>query len=238
MGHKTNKIVQENQRGRMLWEVGGRFQMEGTYVYLWLIHVDVWQKLIQYCKEIILQLKNIQKTFALPTCLLFPLFLPLSFPLPLSFALSLPLRHCCSPRKLCGPPEVKAVTPPWLPSGAPPLPSRSQSPAGQCTVESLLRPASVGTCFLTGRMTRAWRHLLKALHLKTLSHWTPKTCSSLRGEWKPGGCGSVEEVSERGRAEFWSLLPGILEFQTYHLRPVGLTSPCQTQCPLLMSNIL
>ena len=27
-------------------------------VYLWLIHVDVWQKLTQYCKAIILQLKN------------------------------------------------------------------------------------------------------------------------------------------------------------------------------------
>ena len=30
---------------------------EGIYVYLWLIHVDVWQKLTQYCKEINLQLK-------------------------------------------------------------------------------------------------------------------------------------------------------------------------------------
>ena len=31
--------------------------MEETYVYLWLIHVDVWQKRTQYCKAIILQLK-------------------------------------------------------------------------------------------------------------------------------------------------------------------------------------
>ena len=31
---------------------------EGTYVYLWLIHVDVWQKPTQFCKAIILQLKN------------------------------------------------------------------------------------------------------------------------------------------------------------------------------------
>ena len=31
--------------------------MEETYVYLWLIHVDVWQKPTQYCKAIILQLK-------------------------------------------------------------------------------------------------------------------------------------------------------------------------------------
>ena len=25
-------------------EVGGRFKREGTYVYPWVIHVDVWQK--------------------------------------------------------------------------------------------------------------------------------------------------------------------------------------------------
>ena len=38
-------------------EVGERFKGEGTYVYLWLIYADVWQKPIQYCKAIILQLK-------------------------------------------------------------------------------------------------------------------------------------------------------------------------------------
>ena len=38
-------------------EVGGRSKREGTYVYLWLIHVDVCQKPTQYCKAIILQLK-------------------------------------------------------------------------------------------------------------------------------------------------------------------------------------
>ena len=32
------------QRGGMGREEGGRFEREGTYVYLWLIHVDVWQK--------------------------------------------------------------------------------------------------------------------------------------------------------------------------------------------------
>ena len=34
-----------------LWdgkEVGGRFKKEGTYVYQWLIHVDIWQKPAQY----------------------------------------------------------------------------------------------------------------------------------------------------------------------------------------------
>ena len=41
-------------------EVGGRFKREGTYVHLWLIHVDVWQKSNQYCKAIIFQLKIIK----------------------------------------------------------------------------------------------------------------------------------------------------------------------------------
>ena len=41
----------------MGWEVGGSLTREGTYVYLWLIHVDVWQKPTQYYKPIILQLK-------------------------------------------------------------------------------------------------------------------------------------------------------------------------------------
>jgi len=34
-------------------EVEGRFKREGIYVYLWLIHVDVWQKSTQYCKAVI-----------------------------------------------------------------------------------------------------------------------------------------------------------------------------------------
>ena len=29
----------------------------GTYIHPWLIHVNVWQKPIQYCKVISLQLK-------------------------------------------------------------------------------------------------------------------------------------------------------------------------------------
>ena len=39
-------------------EMGGRFKREDTYVYLWLIHVDLWQKPTQFCKAIILQLRN------------------------------------------------------------------------------------------------------------------------------------------------------------------------------------
>ena len=37
-------------------EVGRRFKREGTCVYLWLIHADVWQKPTQL-KAIIIQLK-------------------------------------------------------------------------------------------------------------------------------------------------------------------------------------
>ena len=42
---------------------GGReVQGGGSSVYLWLIHVDVWQKPIQHCKAIIVQLKiNLEK---------------------------------------------------------------------------------------------------------------------------------------------------------------------------------
>ena len=42
----------------MGWEMGGSFKREGTYVCLWLTHVNVWQKQTEYCKAIILQLKT------------------------------------------------------------------------------------------------------------------------------------------------------------------------------------
>ena len=38
-------------------KMGERFKKEGTYVYLWLIHADVWQKPTQNCRTVILQLK-------------------------------------------------------------------------------------------------------------------------------------------------------------------------------------
>ena len=37
--------------------IGVRDGKVGTYVHLWLMHVDVWQKPTQYCKAVILQLK-------------------------------------------------------------------------------------------------------------------------------------------------------------------------------------
>ena len=33
-------------------------ERERTYVYLWLIHVDVWQRPKQYCRALVLQLKK------------------------------------------------------------------------------------------------------------------------------------------------------------------------------------
>ena len=42
--------------------IGGRLKREGIYVSIQLIHVVVQQKLTQYCKAIILQLKiNLKK---------------------------------------------------------------------------------------------------------------------------------------------------------------------------------
>ena len=41
----------------MGWEVGGGSRGDETRVYLWLIHVHVWQKTTQRCKANILQLK-------------------------------------------------------------------------------------------------------------------------------------------------------------------------------------
>ena len=43
--------------------MGGKFKRERTYVYLWLIHVAVWQKPKQYCKAITLQVKMISKIY-------------------------------------------------------------------------------------------------------------------------------------------------------------------------------
>ena len=46
------------QRDGVGREVGEGITKEGTHTYLYLIHVDVWQKPSQYCNVIILQLKE------------------------------------------------------------------------------------------------------------------------------------------------------------------------------------
>ena len=38
--------------------VGEKFKRKGTHVYVWLIHLVVWQKPTQHCEAIILQLKK------------------------------------------------------------------------------------------------------------------------------------------------------------------------------------
>ena len=48
----SNQVLCDNLEGGGWGGVGGgrEAQREGTYVYLWLIHVDAWQKPTQYCK--------------------------------------------------------------------------------------------------------------------------------------------------------------------------------------------
>ena len=53
----SNSVLSDSLEGQDEVGVGGEFKGEGTYAYLWLIRVDVWQKSTQYCKAIILQLK-------------------------------------------------------------------------------------------------------------------------------------------------------------------------------------
>ena len=53
----SNPVLCDSSEG---WdgEGGGReVPKGGTYVYQWLIHVDVWQKTAKYCKATTLQLK-------------------------------------------------------------------------------------------------------------------------------------------------------------------------------------
>ena len=37
--------------------MGERFKREGIYVYLWLIHIEIFQKKANFCKAVILQSK-------------------------------------------------------------------------------------------------------------------------------------------------------------------------------------
>ena len=58
MAQETPTELCINLEGR---DMRGRFKREGIYVYLWLSHVEVWQKTAKFCKGIILQLKKKKK---------------------------------------------------------------------------------------------------------------------------------------------------------------------------------
>ena len=49
-------VLWDNPEGQGGEGGGEWFRMGATHVYLWPVHVDVWQKPSQYCKVIILQL--------------------------------------------------------------------------------------------------------------------------------------------------------------------------------------
>ena len=57
--HETGHSKLENWDNTEGWDGGGVGWGLGwgTHVHLWLIHVNVWQKPLQYCKVISLQLK-------------------------------------------------------------------------------------------------------------------------------------------------------------------------------------
>jgi hypothetical protein len=46
-----------SQKGKSTTWEEKEAKREGIYVYVWLIHVEVWQQTTQFCKAIILQLK-------------------------------------------------------------------------------------------------------------------------------------------------------------------------------------
>ena len=50
----SNRGLCDNLEG---WDGEGSSRGRRHYVYLWLIHVDVWKKLTQHCNANILQLK-------------------------------------------------------------------------------------------------------------------------------------------------------------------------------------
>ena len=56
------------QRTKVGRDVGKGFRVRVTHVYLWAVHVNVWQKPSQYCKVIILQVKEINKKINLLIC--------------------------------------------------------------------------------------------------------------------------------------------------------------------------
>ena len=52
MDGRGNSVTTYREVG---WEEERSFKTEEIYSYLWLIHVDIWQKPTQYCDTMILQ---------------------------------------------------------------------------------------------------------------------------------------------------------------------------------------
>ena len=60
MFHKETQKSQKHlgnlrKQEKIQWKVNMKLKREGTYVYVWLIHFIIQQKLIHYCKANILQ---------------------------------------------------------------------------------------------------------------------------------------------------------------------------------------
>ena len=51
---ELDPVLPDNQE----WGMGGGFRRQGTFVYLWLIHVVVWQRPAQYCRAVVLLKKK------------------------------------------------------------------------------------------------------------------------------------------------------------------------------------
>ena len=78
------RLGEIGREGRLGW---------GIHVYPWLIHVNVWQKPLQYCKVISLQLikkKMSMFTLAILTTSNLPWFMELTFQVPMQYC---PLQH-------------------------------------------------------------------------------------------------------------------------------------------------
>ena len=79
-------------------EMGESFRREVMYVYLWLIHVEVWQKATKFCKAITFQFSSVTQS-----CLTLQLHglqharLPCPSPTPGAHSNSCPLSRWCHP---------------------------------------------------------------------------------------------------------------------------------------------
>ena len=67
--HKTTRVMGQAVKEKIIKQTRsqiqrdpGRFKRKGTHAYLWLIHVDAWQRPAQYCKAIVLTLSVVSSS--------------------------------------------------------------------------------------------------------------------------------------------------------------------------------